>query len=158
MQDLTVLRHTRLNNELTLSTIPLIKPRGKIIEIAFNTEFTHFNVQDFVKQSKKTRSNKIEYAEKQVLLYSVVGKCIRYRNRGSYTTFIIRNVIDLTSYELTYFIFSPLLKYFCIRDTQEKTLKNPYKRATTYFLRTTAPVKSSVPFDYVLDYIYNGND
>jgi len=130
---------TNLNNQLILSTIPLTNPRGKIIEISFNSEFTHFNIQDFVKQSKKTRSNKIEYAEKQILRYSVVGKCIRYRNRGYETTFIIRNVIDLASYELTYFIFSPLLQYYTIRNTQSKVIKNPYKRATAYFLRTMHP-------------------
>lgn len=147
------IRLERRNTELAFSTIPLIRPRGEIIEIAFNSAFTHFNVQDYVKQSKKTRSHKIEYAEKQVLLYSVVGKCIRYRNRGFDTTFIIRNVIDLTSYELTYFIFSPLLKYYCIRQAQHGIIKHPYKRATAYFLRRHAPVKSVVPFEYVLNYV-----
>lgn len=143
----------RRNIELAFSTISLLRPRGEIIDIAFNTAFTHFNVQDYVKQSKKTRSNKIEYAEKEVLLYSMVGKCIRYRNRGFHTTFIIRNVTDLTSYELTYFIFSPLLLYYCIRKAPRGIIKHPYKRATTYFLRQHAPVKSVVPFDYVLNYV-----
>jgi ribosomal protein L19 len=153
-----ILELKQRNVDMILSTIPLRRPRGEIIEIAFNTEFTHFNIQDFVKQSKKTRSNKVEYAEKQILLYSMVGKCIHYRNRGSHTTFTIRNVVDLTSYELTYFIFSPLLKYYGIRQTQHNIIKHPYKRATAYFLRHHPPVESATPFDYVLDYNYSEND
>jgi len=145
----------RRNIEVILSTIPLARPRGEIIDLVFDTDFTHFHIQDYVKQSKKTRSNKIEYAEKEILLYSMVGKCIHYKNAGFHTTFTIRNVVDLASYELTYFIFSPLLKYYSIRRAKHGIIKPPYKRATTYFLRQHAPVKSAVPFEYVLDEIFN---
>ncbi len=59
----------------------------------------------------------------------------------------------VVSYE-SYFISSPLLRYYCIRRTQHRVLKHPYKRAMSYFLRKQAPVNSRVPFDYVLDYVY----
>jgi len=139
------------NAAVCLSSISLVLPRGKIIEIAFNSVFTHFNIRDYVKQSKKTRSHKVDYIEKKVLQYSVVGKCIHYRNRGYHTTFTIRNVVDLASYELTYSIFSPLLKYYCVRNFREKINQVTYKRATSYYLRKTSPVKSFVPFEYVID-------
>jgi ribosomal protein L19 len=148
-------RIERRNAEISLSLISLVLPRGKIIELTFDSAFTHFNIQDYVKQSKKTRSHKVDYVEKKVLQYSVVGKCIRYRNRGYHTTFTIRNIVDLASYELTYSIFSPLIKSYSVRDFREGINQHPYKRATAYYLRKTTPVTSLVPFDYVIDDIYD---
>lgn len=145
------LHQTFLSSLLTMSEISIMKPRGEIVELAFNSAFTHFDTNDFVKQSKKTRSHKVESRAKDILTYSVVGKCITYKNRGSNTTFIIRNVVDLCSFEMTFFLFSPLLKYYCIRDVNKKTQKMCYKNAKAYFLRKSSPSKSQVPFEYVIE-------
>ena len=61
------LKNIRLQQETILHTHSLIKPRQEIIEIAYNIALTQFNINDYIKQSKKSRrSEKLEAKEKPV--------------------------------------------------------------------------------------------
>lgn len=138
-----------LIQELILQPKFLVKPRRDILELIFNKKLTAFNANNFIKRSKKGASA-LKYSKTDVLQYSMVGKCIKYNLSGTGTTFTIRNVIDLASYEMTLSLWSPLIKYFCIRDYKERRLK--YTKSTQYFLRTHSPVRSMVSFHYVMSF------
>lgn len=138
----------RFRNELLVNQHAILKPRGRPIEIAYHAEMTKFEISDFIKQSKKTRSHKVDIKEKALLQYTLVGKCIKFNNRGFHTTFTLRNIIDLTSYELNFSIYSPLIVVFLVRNYR----KVRYKKAHLYHLRQVEPVKSLVKYDYVISY------
>jgi len=142
----------RLIQEVILQPHPIIKPRDAIIELAYNTAMTQFNINDYIKQSKKSRrSEKLEDKIKPILQYSMVGKCLSFKRCGLNTTFLLRNVIDLSSYEMTFALFSPFVIQFWIRPTFKT--KNVYKPGNQYYLRQHAPVKSHVPFKYIINEI-----
>jgi len=142
----------KLIQECILQPHPIMKPRGAIIELAYNPALTEFNVNDYIKQSKKSRrSEKLEDKIKPVLQYTMVGKCLAFRRKQLNTTFILRNVVDLTSYEMTFALFSPFITQYWIRPISKTRTK--YTKGTQYYLRRTAPVKSCVPFDYVVEEI-----
>lgn len=64
----------KFNTALILIQHAVSSPRGKSIEIAYHAEMTKFEISDFVKQSKKTRSHKIDIKAKVLLQYTLVGK------------------------------------------------------------------------------------
>jgi len=128
---------------------PIIKPRNSVIEVYFDPEQTKFNINDYIKLSKKSRrSEKLEDIEKPILQYTMVGKCIFFRRRGINSSFTIRNVINLCPFEMSYPLFSPYLtQFFIVRFLSEKLIR--YNRASAYQYRRIAPSKSQIDFDYV---------
>ncbi len=140
----------RLIQETILQPHTIIKPRAAIMELTYNTALTQFNINDYIKQSKKSRrSEKLEDKEKPILQYTMVGQCLSFRKRGFNTTFLLRNVIDLISYEMAFSIYSPILTKFWIRPNHNK--KKRKTKGTQYYLRNHAPSKSAIPFMYVFD-------
>lgn len=138
---------------ISLYDRPLAKPRGRIIEIAYHPQMTYFNIQDFIHQSKKLRSHKVDVKEKAILQYTIVGKCLHYKKNQLNTSFIIRNIINLTSFEMTFPLFTPIITLFFIRNYK---LSSEYKKSNKYYLRKKAPVKSLVKFDYVIENLIYG--
>jgi len=142
---------SNLIKEATLQSNPMIRPRGGIIEVAYESNMTKFNVNDYITQSKKSRrSEKLETKDKPILQYTMVGRCLNFRKNGVSTSFIIRNILDLVSYEMTFSLYSPFLKLFFIRYYSRTNIK--YTRAHQYYLRKHSPVQSLIPFDYVVTY------
>lgn len=69
---------------------------GRLMTVDWRTEFTKFDIYDYVKISKKQRSHEIEKKEKRVLNYKYTGICIGYRKNANSinSSFVLRNVLD----------------------------------------------------------------
>jgi ribosomal protein L19 len=140
-----------LIRQITISEIPIIKPRGSIMQLAFDPEFTKFNINDYIKLSKKSRrSEKLIDKEKPILQYFMLGKCVFFRKRGLNSSFTIRNLVTLAPFEMSYALFAPSISGYSIIDFFIKELLKMYGRATKYDLRRSQPSKSQAEFFYVM--------
>lgn len=142
--------------ELCFIQRPLVSVRSLIIELDFDRQQTKFNILDYIKQSKKSsRSVKLEKQIKPTLQYSIVGKCIKFHKRGLNSSFIIRNIISLTSFEMSFSFFTSFISLYIVRDFFKPTSRLHYKRSNQYYLRKVSPVRSRIVFDYVTDSSYD---
>jgi len=143
-----------LIRQITISDIPIIKPRGRIMQLAFDPEFTKFNINDHIKLSKKIRgSEKLIDKEKPILQYFMLGKCVFFRKRGLNSSFTIRNLVALAAFEFSYALFAPCICGYSIMDFFIKELIKKFKRATKYELRRGKPSKSQAEFFYVMGHV-----
>jgi hypothetical protein len=74
---------------------------GKILCVMLNKSSTLFDVADFVKTSKKQRSNVVDVQIKDIFQYNFIGICIAQRKDQFFldTNYIIRNTFDRQPYE-----------------------------------------------------------
>jgi hypothetical protein len=134
----------------------ILKPRGFIVELWFDPQWTEFDLQEYIKLSRRSRRTKKPLEKETPLLqYSMLGKCIAFRKRGINSSLTIRNVISLCSYEITYAFFSTNILTYVVHDLLKKNKRFRYKRASRYELRKQSPVKSQTDFDYVIDEVRN---
>lgn len=139
---------TQIVRTLAQEDRPMTKLRSRILTIALNPVLTKLNITNFIKQSKLARrSKKSDFTEKAVLQYQLTGKCLRLRRQQLNTTFLIRNIISLTSFEMNFPLFSPLISQYIVHTPRKRC----FKHANQYFLRRHAPVKSKITFDYVIN-------
>jgi hypothetical protein len=120
----------------------------KTLCIGYNTHETHFVLSDFIRQSKKLRSNVIEKVEMDISLYSLKAIILRERatiNRPWERTYLIRNVFSSVPYEANVILQSPAID-FAARD-----YSNPrfYKRKAILFLRQKPLPQSKITFIYI---------
>jgi ribosomal protein L19 len=90
---------------------------GKILCVIFNKFSTFFEVSDYVKTSKKQRSNVVDLQIKDIFQYNFIGICIAQKKDQFLmnTNYIIRNTFDRQPYEMTINLFSPIIElYLCI--------------------------------------------
>ena len=69
---------------------------GRLLVVHWRNEFTKFDINDYIKLSKKQRSHELDKKEKEVLNYNYTGICISHKKNfeSTATTFVIRNVFD----------------------------------------------------------------
>lgn len=128
---------------------------GKVLCVLFNKFSTSFEVSDFVKTSKKQRSNIVDIQVKDIFQYNFIGICIAHK-KDYYlfnTSFLIRNTFDRSAYELHAVLYSPIIDAIIKYDTIEKLVK--IIRSKYFYLRKKPMPSSTVFFDYVTDMFDN---
>ncbi|RYE05345.1 MAG: 50S ribosomal protein L19 [Rickettsiaceae bacterium] len=121
---------------------------GKIIKIFWKTQFTKFDIAEYVKVSKKQRTNISEKKVKDVLQYSFLGYCFDFKKDvlGTNTSFSLRNVLDGFAIEMIFPLYSPVILTLGLSKMFEHT---KVSRNKMYFLRKKALPMSTLDFDYV---------
>ena len=143
-----------LIRQIIICEIPLVKPRGRMMQLAFDPDFTKFNINDYVKLSKKSRgSEKLIDKEKPILQYFMLGKCVFFRKRALNSSFTIRNLVALAPFEILYAVFAPCISGYSIIEFFIKELIKNFRRATKYELRIGQPSKSQAEFFYVMGHV-----
>jgi ribosomal protein L19 len=131
--------------------MPSFRLPGSVLKILLNKQSTVFELSDFVKTSKKQRSNITEAQVKDIVQYNFIGICIAQRKDMFYsnTSFLIRNTFDRFPYELSVPLFSPLVDDIIVVFDLER----PFfcKRNRFYYLRKKPAPMSTIIFDYVID-------
>ena len=124
--------------------------RGKYSSQAYaalDKRFTKFDIKSIAhkQRSKKARSDTITVREGGNLAYHMEGKLIRFKKNHNpiNNSMLIRNNVDLTSFEITIPVFSPL--------TTKLATAGEMKRKA-YHLRKAPPHKSKLEFEYTRDY------
>lgn len=129
---------------------------GMVLSVNFDKKITNFNVSDFIKTSKKLRSNIVEVQILDIFQYNFVGLCLRHK-KDRYlinTSFLIRNTFDRIPYELNACLYSPAIESIHILRYIEKIIRITHSKY--YYLRNKPMPESTVPFDYVID-LYDHN-
>jgi len=124
---------------------------GKVLTVIFDKRTTTFEVSDFVKTSKKLRSNVIEIQERDIFQYNFTGLCIAHK-KDPYvinTSFLIRNTFDRIPYELHVNPFSPVIEDIHVHAVVEKLIYITHSKY--YYLRKKPMPLSTITFDYVID-------
>ena len=127
--------------------------KGSIARLVLATKMTKFDIYSilFAQRSKKQRSNEIRVRSGGMQQYQYMGKILdlkKSRKDPLSLGIIIRNVVDLVSFELNLKIFSPLITNFELKTP--KNLKSNFARSNSFFLRRSHPVKAKSEFNYVL--------
>jgi len=106
---------------------------------------------DFVKTSKKQRSNIVDIKIKDILHYSFLGICIAHKKDpyGLNTSFTIRNVFDRVPVETIVILYSPVIDDVSIYSDIQKLKRIIHNKY--YFLRKKPMPQSVITFDYVTD-------
>jgi ribosomal protein L19 len=122
---------------------------GKLLQVLFLTKFTKFDIAEYVKVSKKQRTNISEKKVKDVLQYSFLGYCFNFKKdkTGLNCSFSLRNVLDGFPIEMIFPLYSPAIN--CI-SFQEKIFQKKATRAKFYFLRKKPLPDSLMEFSYVV--------
>ena len=122
---------------------------GKLLQVFFLTKFTKFDIAEYVKVSKKQRTNISEKKVKDVLQYCFLGYCFNFKKDldGVNCSFSLRNVLDGFPIEMIFPIYSPAIN--CV-SFQEKMFQKKATRAKFYFLRKKSSPESLVEFSYVI--------
>jgi ribosomal protein L19 len=123
---------------------------GKMIcEFTLNRKITKFDIYaiSYAHRSKKARSDTIRVREGGNLFYRYVGKIIKFRKAHNpiNTSILLRNVLDLASFELVVPVISSLVTNFFVAMIRKCKILH------AYHLRWVAPVKSKVTFQYVME-------
>lgn len=123
---------------------------GRILCIVLNKHTTKFEVSDFVRVSKKHRSNVVDILVKDIFQYNITGICIRHKKDqfSINTSFLIRNVFDQFPYELNIPFYSPHIDYISILFYRQKLKYLTHSKY--YYLRKKPLPQSKVVFDYVV--------
>lgn len=121
---------------------------GKLLQVFFLTKFTKFDIAEYVKVSKKQRTNISEKKVKDVLQYSFLGYCFDFKkdNQGLNCSYSLRNVLDGFPIEMIFPIYSPTIS--CI-SFQEKMYQKKSTKAKYFFLRKKPSPESLIEFNYV---------
>lgn len=124
---------------------------GRVLRVMFNKKTTQFEVSDFVKTSKKQRSNVIDVQVKDIFQYNFVGICIAQKKDqfDLNTSFLIRNTFDQFPYELMVPLYSPMIDAIRVLTHIEKLMHLTHSKY--YYLRKKPLPASTVNFDYVID-------
>jgi ribosomal protein L19 len=124
---------------------------GRVLRVCLHDHYTKFEVSDYVKISKKLRSNVVEHIEKDILKYNLVGICLSFYGDPYIlnTSFLIRNVFDSFAYEFTCPYQSPIVDYISVLLSKVK-IKHLTK-SKYYYLRKKPLPLSEVIFEYVID-------
>lgn len=119
---------------------------GKVIQVFWKTRFTKFDIAEYVKVSKKQRTNISEKKIKDVLQYSFAGFCYNFKKTKFTinTSFSIRNVLDGFPLEMIFPLYSPVVLNLGLTNQKFDTFRNKL-----YFLRQKAMPYSQIIFDYV---------
>jgi len=140
----SILFKNNLYNFLTTNKKPYVKSyqqrlTGKILSVLFDKRTTTFEVSDFVKTSKKLRSNTTEIQIRDIFQYNFVGICIAHKKDLDTinTSFLIRNTFDQVPYELHVNLFSPIVEQINVLSHIKKLIyithsKYYYLRKKTY--------------------------
>jgi ribosomal protein L19 len=121
---------------------------GKIIKVFWKTQFTKFDIAEYVKVSKKQRTNISEKKVKDVLQYSFLGYCFDFKKDmlGINTSFSLRNVLDGFPIEMIFPLYSPVVLTLGLSKLIESS---KVSRNKMYFLRKKSLPMSTLEFDYV---------
>jgi len=121
---------------------------GKLLQVFFFTKFTKFDIAEYVKVSKKQRTNISEKKIKDVLQYSFLGYCFDFKKdlEGVNCSYSLRNVLDGFPIEMIFPIYSPNIS--CI-SFQEKLFQKKSTKSKYFFLRRKPSPESLFEFDYV---------
>lgn len=124
---------------------------GQVLQVMFNKKTTSFEVTDFVKTSKKQRSNVVEVQIKDIFQYNFIGLCIAHKkdSYGLNTSFLLRNTFDHIPYELNVGLFSPIIDSINIHPLIKKLIRIRHNKY--YFLRKKPLPQSTIMFEYVVD-------
>lgn len=122
---------------------------GKLLQVLFLTKFTKFDIAEYVKVSKKQRTNISEKKVKDVLQYSFLGYCFDFKKdkTGLNCSFSLRNVLDGFPIEMIFPLYSPAIN--CV-SFQEKIFQKKATRAKFFFLRNKPLPDSLMEFSYVI--------
>jgi ribosomal protein L19 len=152
----TTLYKNKLNFLLLTSKRPYLsnypqRIAGKVLVVLFDKRTTVFEVSDFVKTSKKLRSNVSEVQTRDIFQYNFIGLCIAHK-KDPYcvnTSFLIRNTFDRTPYELNVNLYSPTIENISVYNTIGKLVSSTHSKY--YYLRKKPMPLSTIPFDYIID-------
>ena len=124
---------------------------GRVLCVLFDKRETKFEMTDYIKTSKKHRTNIIEVQQREILQYNFTGLCIAHKKDPFYvnTSFLIRNTFDRTPYELNVCLNSPIIEEIYIRHAVEKIVYITHSKY--YYLRNKPMPKSTIFFDYIVD-------
>nr|ADZ99047.1 ribosomal protein L19 [Physarum polycephalum] len=124
---------------------------GKVLSVLFDKRTTSFEVSDFIKTSKKLRSNISEVQVRDIFQYNFIGLCIAHKKDPFVinTSFLIRNTFDRTPYELHANLFSPIIESIHVHSAVEKLFYITHSKY--YYLRKKPMPLSTIYFDYVID-------
>lgn len=122
---------------------------GKLLQVFFLTKFTKFDIAEYVKVSKKQRTNISEKKVKDVLQYSFLGYCFNFKKDfdGINCSYSLRNVLDGFPIEMIFPVYSPNISCLSFLEKlyQKKSTKSKY-----FFLRKKSSPESLMEFDYVI--------
>ena len=124
---------------------------GRVLSVIFDKRSTTFEVSNYVKTSKKLRSNTTETQIRDIFQYNFIGLCIAHR-KDQYilnTSFLIRNTFDRIPYELRANLYSPLIEDISVLFFIKKLVH--LKHSKYYYLRKKPMPESNITFDYVTD-------
>lgn len=130
---------------------------GNVLRIAFTTAATKFNLGDFVKTSKKLRSNFNKVLEREPLQYDYIGICIAQK-KDPYiinTSFLVRNAYQHIPFELRINLFNPVLDFISVHLNIHKfyrLIRNKY-----YYLRNKPVPESVVNHQFALNIDHDQN-
>ena len=121
---------------------------GKLLQVFFLTKFTKFDIAEYVKVSKKQRTNISEKKVKDVLQYSFLGYCFNFKKDPDSIncSYSLRNVLDGFPIEMIFPVYSPSIS--CI-SFQEKMFQKKSTKAKYFFLRNKPSPQSFFEFNYV---------
>ena len=153
-------KQLQINKNVTMQLIAVNRPmyyiRHGVCRVLLNTRDTTFDKQEFSKCIRRVSLKGVKrYKEKRrakalsdtlLLQYCIVGKILSYRKSDISSSISLRNVITLTSFEMSFLIFSNIAFYY-VKSQQhlKKTM-----RAKQYYLRKLNQTKSKQKFSYVL--------
>lgn len=123
----------------------------KTICVGYNTQETNFNMSDFIRQSKKLRSNVIDRVELDISIYTLKALLVREKKGYLNTdcTYLLRNVFNSVPYEVNIVLQSPVID-FIARDYGNPRI---FKRRYLGFLRKKPLPYSKVVFPYIVGFI-----
>jgi ribosomal protein L19 len=125
------------------------KLKSYIWHVGFNTNVTRFSMGDYIKVSKKLRSNVVNKVDYDINIYSFKGILISDYMNPLNTSYLIRNVFDSIPYETRVILYSPAVDYV----TYDPFIQLIYNRSKLYYLRNKPLPQSEIPFTYIVGLI-----
>ena len=152
-QKFTVLLNNEKSNKLNLSNFSysMLKksPAGRIMTFFLLPEKTNFEITDFIRISKKNRSDTKDVYDKEMYSYNFTGICISAK-MDFYevnSNFLIRNVFDHCAYETRYPLFAPIIDAITILEDRFKNIR--LRKKKYFYLRKKPLPESTVPFSFI---------
>ena len=122
---------------------------GEIVHVHLTVASTKFEVEDYIKKSKKLRSDISDRVKRDPLEYQFVGLCLKARLDENLTDsrVLLRNVFSGCAYEYYCPIYSPNVANFSIDSIRSK-IQMRRRGFYGYFRRKTLP-ENTVIFTFV---------
>lgn len=123
---------------------------GQLLQLTLSQKITKFDMTDYIRVSKKHRSNTVDVIIRDIFQYVFTGICIRHR-KDIYdlnTSFLLRNVFDQFPYELQVPLYSPFIdsiNVLLFRPKIQALIHSKY-----YYLRNKPLPMSKVLFAYIV--------